>query len=395
MFNALYKDYINGDWRHKEMKVGILTFHYAHNFGACLQAFALKEYFNSLGHSAIIVNYKNPKIHNLYPRKLKVHFLLYDFKHPKELGKKIKLLRDYSYGKKEWKKQYQKFEYFIDTYLLNNSISEVSFQELQSLDVDLFVGGSDQIWNRQLTGGFDRAYLLDFDTKARKAFYAASAGKNELDEEELPFFNKIFENKETFISARESSLASYLSNKYKRDVPNVIDPCFLLSDSDYVRLFNLNKSLSSKKKKYLFAYFISEKNKRIREMVRVIANALNLEIVEFHYRKSRDLDKNYQTSKIGPIEFLEYMYNADFIVTNSFHGTVFSLIFKKQFYSIYDLDARKDDLLNKFGLSDRHIKEFKDIDLNKIIDFSGVDIDNYSSRSKAFIHNMIKGQKND
>lgn len=377
----------------KEMKIGILTFHYAHNCGACLQAFALKEYLNSLGNITSIINYKNPKIYNLYPKKLKVKFLLYDFKHPKELGKKIKLRRDYSFGKKEWKKQYKKFESFVSSFLLDNRVFEVNYESIKFLDIDLFVGGSDQIWNKHLTGGFDKVYLMDFETRARKAFYAASAGKNELDPEDLPFFNKVFVDNDSYISVREPLLATYLSEKYNRNVPSVVDPCFLLTTNDYVRLFKLDKSQYASKKKYLFAYFISEKNKRIREMVYVIANALGLEIVEFHYRKSRDLNKKYQTSDMGPIEFLECIYNADFVVTNSFHGTVFSLIFKKQFYSVYDVDARKDNLLEKMGLSDRHIRDFKDMDLNKNIDYSNIDIDNYSLQSKAFISDMIKGCK--
>ena len=125
-------------------------------------------------------------------------------------------------------------------------------------------------------------------------------------------------------------------------------------------------------------------------MVYVIANALGLEIIEFHYRKGRDLNKSYQTSDMGPDEFLKCIYNAEFVVTNSFHGTVFSILFKKQFYSVYDIDARKTNLLDKMGLSKRHIKTFEDIDLNDTVNFDKVDLDKYSEESRKFLEEMVK-----
>ena len=378
------------------MKVGILTFHFAHNCGACLQAFALKKYFSKIGQDVSILNYIPPKMRNAYPKKLKVKFALYDFKHPTRLGKKIKQLLDFKYGRKEWNRQYHKFELFIRDYLLDNNNAEFSANDVEQIDIDLFVAGSDQIWNKQLTVGYDDIYLLNFKTKARKAFYAVSCGSNYLKEEDLKHFENVFSNENKYISVREPAFASFLSTHFSRPIPSVVDPCFLLSAEDYKSVFLLERTKKPMKSKYLFAYFISERNKRIREMVYVVANALGLEIVEFHYRKGRDLNKKYQTSDMGPKEFLEFIYHSDFVITNSFHGTVFSLIFKKQFYSVYDEDARKDNLLEKMGLSDRHIRDFKDMDLNQIIDYSNIDLDNYSFQSKAFIGDMIKGcEKND
>lgn len=369
------------------MKIGILTFHYAHNCGASLQAFALKEYLKSKGQDVSIVNYRNEKIYNLYPKRLKVKFIPYDFKHPKELGKKIKLKCDYRYGRREWKQQYKKFDSFIDKFLLDGNDEPIRKDEIGGLNYDVFVAGSDQIWNSHLTGGLDDVYLLNFDTNAHKFFYAPSSGSDEINKKELPAFESVFANK--YVSAREPSLAAFLSNQFKRNVPSVVDPCFLLSAPDYVKMFSLNASNGLPKKKYLFAYFISERNKRIREMVYVIANALNLEIVEFHYRKDRDMNKKYQTGDMGPAEFLKYIYNADFIVTNSFHGTVFSIMFNKQFYSVYEEDARKENLLKATGLSDRHIKTFSEIDLNKHADFKDVDLNKFAKSSKDFLDNMV------
>lgn len=372
------------------MKIGILTFHNAHNFGGCLQAFALKEFFKFKGADVTIINYRNPKVYNLYPKKLKVKINPYDYKHPRELIKKIKLKRDYRFGKKEWKRQHQKFTCFIDNYLLEGNQKVIEKSEIKDLNFDVFVAGSDQIWNKQLTGGLDHTYLLDFDTKAKKVFYAASAGSDEIDETDFESFKNVFSNENKYVSVREPTLAEYISKRYGRNVLSAVDPCFLLTSEQYINLFSLDKNKDEKRKRYLFAYFISERNKIIREMVYVIANALGLEIVEFHYRKGRDMNKKYQTSDMGPEEFLKCIYNADFVVTNSFHGTVFSILFKKQFYSVYDTDARKTNLLDKMGLSNRHIKNFSDINLNKVIDFKDISLEEYAKSSKDFLSQMVK-----
>ena len=93
---------------------------------------------------------------------------------------------------------------------------------------------------------------------------------------------------------------------------------------------------------------------------------------------------------MGPDEFLRCLYNAEFVVTNSFHGTVFSILFKKQFYSVYDTDARKTNLLDKMGLSDRHINTFNEIDLNKHVNFDEVNLEEYSQESREFLSQMVK-----
>lgn len=377
------------------MKIGILTFHYAHNCGACLQAFALKTYLKKKGQDAQLINYKNPVINNLYPKKHKVKISFGDFVHLDALIKKIKLIRDYRYGQHEWREQHKKFEMFINKFLLDGDYNVLNSEQVKNLDIDLFIAGSDQIWNKQLTGGYDDIYLLNFVTKARKAYYGASNGTSEIESHDLPVFNDVFLGTNKYISTREPNLAAFLSKTFNRDVLSVVDPCFLLGKEDYINIFSLNERKYVPNKKYIFGYFISERNKRAREVVSMIAHALNLEIFEFHYRKSRDLKHDYQTCNIGPIEFLNLIHHAEFVVTDSFHGTVFSIIFNKKFYSFYKEDVRKNNLLEKLNLTERHIRDFKDVDLNKDVDFSNVNLDEYSLTSKKFLNEMIEEYEND
>ena len=377
------------------MRIGILTFHYAHNSGACLQAFALKTYLRKNGQDAQLINYKNQVINNLYSIKPKVKISFRDFVHLDALIKKIKLIRDYRYGQYEWREQHKKFEMFINKFLLDGDNNVLNSQQVKNLDIDLFIAGSDQIWNKQLTGGYDDIYLLNFDTKAHKAFYGASNGSDEIESNDLFVFNDVFLGTNKYISTREPNLAVFLSKTFNRNVQSVTDPCFLLDKEDYINIFSLNNRKYVPNKKYLFAYFISERNKRAKEAVSMIAHALNLEIVEFHYRKSRDLKHDYQTCNIGPLEFLNLIHHAEFVLTDSFHGTVFSIIFKKNFYSIYKDDVRKNNLLEKLNLTERHIRDFRDVDLNKDTDFTNVNLSKYSFTSKKFLNDMIEEYEND
>ena len=99
---------------------------------------------------------------------------------------------------------------------------------------------------------------------------------------------------------------------------------------------------------------------------------MGVELVEFHCFYRRDLEGHIQYTDKSPSEFLTYIKNAEFVVTNSFHGTAFSIIYKKMFYSVFDKDTRKGDLLSSLGLDDRHIYNASDVDLNKAIDYQDV-----------------------
>ena len=119
------------------MKIGILTFHNAHNFGGCLQAYALKEFLKFQGADVSIINYRNPTVYNLYPKKLKAKYLLYDFKHPRELIKKFRLNRDYRFGRKQWTSQHKKFTSFIDDYILEGNTEVVEKENIKKFMISL------------------------------------------------------------------------------------------------------------------------------------------------------------------------------------------------------------------------------------------------------------------
>lgn len=191
------------------MKVGILTFHDAHNYGAVLQAYALKKYIKTLGYDAKIINYHHETIPDGFPREG------YEVRWDK-FNKFIKELTD--------------FEEKVCT----------SEEELEKLDIDFWICGSDQIWNTEITRGFNKGFFLDFETQGKKISYAVSMGIPELPEKhEEDFKNSI--NKLDHISVREETLKGYAEKFTKKQVIKTLDPTLLLESKDYDDLILDNK----------------------------------------------------------------------------------------------------------------------------------------------------------
>lgn len=348
------------------MKVGILTFHNAHNYGAVLQAYALRTKLRQMGHDVHIINYCNDKIQKRYSDKLKLEISKRDIFFPTHWKTIINKKLQNNYAQDAWKKQCDSFKKFIDEILLENKTNQITVNDLEKMKIDAFICGSDQVWASWITGGLDPVYFLDFQTPAKKISYAASAPSDKISFDEQPYFKKCI-NLLDSVSAREEKLSSALANLCKRSIKTVVDPTLLLDANDYSNL----SSDSYEKEGYVFVYFVHENN-TLMECAQKVALRLGKKLIELHYYLRKDLKGHNQLADLGPSEFLTYIKNADFVLTNSFHGTVFSIIYGKKFYSVYNTDSRKDNLLNNLQLQSRHIYSANDIDLNQQIDYEFV-----------------------
>lgn len=333
------------------MKVGILTFHSAHNYGAVLQAFALKQKLTDMNHSVQIINYRNKVIKKKYSSKLSIQLRPQDIIHPKGYLHKLQFIYNIPRYQPAWKKQCERFEDFIEKVLLEGEIKEYTFEELQTVDKEVLIAGSDQIWTGDLTGNLDQVYLLDFPTKAKKISYAASIYGGKIPKTELATFKRCLSEFDK-ISVREEKLAESISRDCGYSVVTVLDPTLLLDADKYVPLIGSERLCEDK---FLLAYFVTDSS-ALANLAAYIAKSLKLQLIEIHYYK-KEPDNTYYIADAGPSEFLWYISNATYIITNSFHGTVFSILFHKNFYSIYNNDARMDNLLNQLGLSSRHMTE--------------------------------------
>ena len=123
-------------------------------------------------------------------------------------------------------------------------------------------------------------------------------------------------------------------------------------------------------KKYLLAYFVYE-NDEMMKIAKKIADDNQLKLIDIHYFLQKKYKLNNQLANIGPEEFLGYIKNAEIVITNSFHGTIFSIIFEKQFYNFHDEDMRIDGLINRLKIKSRNLKN-NNIEAMQVIEYSKV-----------------------
>lgn len=351
----------------EKKKVGILTFHNAHNYGAVLQAYALKTKLVRMGYDAAVLNYRNKYIAKVYRKVLHIDFWKRDIL-PSRWGKVIREVRDVFYGLPEWQKQHKVFEDFIVEHLLEGQKKQLTLEDVANADRDVYILGSDQIWARELTHGLDPVYFGQFAPEKKKISYAASVPNASIPENEQPFF-KEYLSALSHISVREEKLAKSLHQLLDREITTVVDPTLLLEREDYQNLL-LEEPL--KKGDYVFAYFVVE-NEMVKTCAKKAAELLGCELIELHYKKTPEIQGENIILDAGPREFLTYIRDAKLVVTNSFHGTVFSILFQKKFYSVYKENGRIENLLGFLGIADRHIQTEDGIVLEKEIDYASAD----------------------
>lgn len=339
------------------MKAGVITFHSAHNFGASLQTWALQQALLDLGVEPCVINYHTPVIDDLYDPIKETD--------PKKRTKKIKQLE-----KKNPKSllRYERYSQFIkDNFTMFGNYTCYEELEKETEKLDAYITGSDQVWNSQHIGGYDPAYFLEFAPKdALKISYAASTGRSYI----LPIYHdKVRHALESFtsIAVREASSAPAVQALTSHKVNVVADPTFLIPGEKY----NAIKKAPDIKEKYIFVYMM-ENNPQVVAFANSISRALGLPIVQRRQKKFfiNEIDNTYTST---PGEWLGFIENAELVITNSFHGTVFSAIFEKPFVSMLhsDTGSRTIDLLKALDLEDHMIldpTEFDDFDQFQIKD---------------------------
>ena len=359
-------------------KIGILTFHDAHNYGAVLQAYALKKYLKNLNLDVKIINYHHYNIPDGFPKKRVI----------KE--KTISNIAKHVYSSKDHNYRWTKFDSFIKRLIDNEQKVYTNEEELEKLDIDYWICGSDQIWNTEITRGFNKGFFLDFNTKGKKISYAVSMGIPSLEEKyEKDFKNSI--EKIDCLSVREESLKQYIKKFTDREVVRTLDPTLLLERKDYEELLKEN----SIKEKYLLIYALGP-DERLTEIAKKIANEKNLKIVELNdFKKFNYFCK--QISNAGPEDFLTLIKNAEVVVTNSFHGTIFSIIFEKDFYTITRLNrnSRMENILEIVDMKDRLISSVDDLKNVKPQDYKKAykKLEEEAIKSKQFLLNSLEEVK--
>lgn len=360
------------------MKVGILTFHWSRNYGAALQTYALKKYLDSLNIETIVIDYYGNYKAN---KKTFVNIV-------KDFILKILLIPEYKYINIQ-KNNFNEFRnnYFNLSKKCSNSL------DLSKLKFDYIIFGSDQIWNPNITGGkLDPIYFAAFDTDAKCIAYAASIGEKKINENDKPFI-KEYLKKFTAISVREEQIINEIKELTTTDVVNVLDPTLLLDNSEYSNMASeriINEP-------YILIYQ-NTRNDEIYKIAKKIAKEKKMKVIEVAYRKQFPYTGVQVIEYAGPKEFLSLYKYSQYIVTNTFHGTVFAIQFKKEFVSI-PLSRRETRVLNiahKLGLEDRLVTKYNEESIQKIInqkiEYKDVylKLQNERTKSYEFLNKSLK-----
>lgn len=340
------------------MKICTITCHDVYNHGASLQAYALMTYLKSIGNEVEIIDYK--------PQYLNGHYKLFTIDNPKWkkniVTKAIYLLLKVPYRVPGFKRK-RAFDKFRERNLtITNKIYTSNDELKKDLPIaDAFICGSDQIWNSLHKNGRDLSFYLDFvpDNKI-KASYGASFATETIDDE----YKEMVRNsvsKLDGVAIRERSGVNIVKELGIDKAINVVDPVFLLDKKQW-------EEVGKEKfdEDYILVYDF-DKNPLIEKLAKDIAEERGYKIYTISNYKSEYEDKSFRYS--GPNTFVSLVRNSKFVISNSFHAVVFSLIYEKKIAIINRTEAintRMRDLLYDLGLDDRLIKDNK-YDINTLL----------------------------
>lgn len=373
-------------------KAGIITYNSAHNYGAVLQCYALQSHLESIGLDVEVINYRNPKIDRGYN--------IFKFKRTKSKWKNryhaLRTRAKLIIKQRHRLEKHYAFEHFINN-ALNTTKPYKNYRQLkqEDFDYDYMFCGSDQIWNTYITKGFDPSYFLTFGKKdAIKISYAASLG-----EQINPVFKDVYNRyiKELdYVSVREESMIDEFKNMTSRPVQRVLDPTLLLDRKQYD---TIKKKTKYAGKDYIYVHYVGRTDPRVTKIAEELSKRTGLPIL--HNRRlnlfSNELAALYTE---GPYKYLSAIENAKYVVSNSFHTTVFSIVYEKSFITIPHVKkpGRMKMLCELVGLENHLLGDVKDMpeDLSTLnIDYRLVKekLSKEIEDSKEFINNAINNKR--
>lgn len=337
------------------MKIGIITFHRPLNYGAILQTYALVKKINDINYDAEIIDYRN-SCHEKVLNNM-------NFKTASGIKARIKSL---IFAKINKNKKY-KFQQFTNN---NIKISKIIYDQKNvnesNKEYDFFITGSDQVWNLNLTNG-DYTYFLNFvKSDINKISYASSFGYSKIPEKYKQETARSLNNYKK-ISVREQQAANIINDLLNKDVDVVLDPTLLLTKKEWLKI---SKKVTFRvPEKYILLYAVSP-TKEDFEMAKKFSKIVKMKIILINYNMKYIFGMK-NCFDMGPEEFIWLIENASYVLTNSFHGTAFSINFNKEFYVRLSKkenngNSRIENIINLTKLNNRYLDENCIINKEKI-----------------------------
>ena len=370
------------------MKIGIITFHASNNCGSMLQAYALQNIIKKeFGFSSEIINFSNINQQDMYALFRKMDSF-------KDVG--INIATSIFYNK--FKRHYDDYKKFADEKFELSKGAYETAEELEKIyqNYDVLITGSDQVWNI-LCRDTDDAYYLNFAKNIKKIAYAPSFGSTniiEVLEDTTKYKNYLLDFHA--LSCRENNGSKWIKELTGREAPVLLDPTLLLSAEEWDKLIDV----TDKDEKYIF-YYAFKYSEEVNEKVRMISNKFKMPVIIIDVKSwlKKGIKYGFKISKNGgPLTFLKLLRNASLVLTTSFHGTVFSIIYHKKFWFIDSSMHNKNDdraftLLESVGLEDRMVKvnEVDDTDIMQETDYTEANkkLENLKQKSIDFLRENL------
>lgn len=377
-------------------KVGIITILKTNNYGAELQAYATQAVLNKIGYDAEIIDYlfyKNPE-------HIKTKASKPSFNHglKKRLAEILyPLIAKFKIGSnnnnsKNRDKRFKNFH--VDNTAMSPTYRSMDELYASKKEYDVYMVGSDQVWNPGIYSSL-LPYMLTFAPKGKKRVaYASSFGVSSIPQEfqwlykeYLPLFSSI--------GVREKNAVDMVRKLSGKEATWVLDPTLLLNKEDWMKVA---KQSYGEKRNYILLYELTP-CPYILELAKYFREKKGMEIIRIC--KNASIEDNDSTIlniiDAGPAEFIDLFANAGMVITNSFHGTVFSINFGKDFYTVAPLrkqnNSRQQSILGLFSLNDRLLLEGTDINLisRTPIDYNTVNCTLEQEREKSinYLKNAI------
>ena len=384
------------------MKIGIITIHNSPSYGGSLQSYALYKYLELQGFDVEIIDlhrpyqkdYKTSSIYKVYTERTKYRRFVDSIKKVVKnfINRKSKIESNYSQA------AYEKFLSFNKMIKCSKPYLGCDTLYNNPPIYDAYVTGSDQVWNPYQPYCIE-PYFLTFVPKGKKRIsYAASIGLDKLPdifEPKVAQWLKMYDN----VSVREKKTADYLKSLTGLNISTVADPTFLLESAYWKKI-----AVYPQKKKYILMFTLSHMPE-VLSYCQQLSKESGLELISLRMNQSEYSSKDNYTivTDAGPAEFLGYMANAEIVITNSFHGTVFAFLMSAKNVFTYIPEGNKRgvrivNLYNELGYSNHILRgnltksysELQDISLNK--ELVQNNIEKMSTSSRNFLLNSLKNE---
>ena len=353
-------------------KLAVVTLYDDINIGNKLQNYAVQQFFSNMGFDVYTIPHWE-MAHQKFSISILKKWFVEITGMPHERAKKIKLER----------KRKKKFKAFSDKYLnLGTMVKMKEISEDLSKKYDYFVTGSDQVWHNWTKSSQEIDYFfLRFANMYQRLSIAPSFGKERIEDQFIERYKEGLEGI-PFITCREKQGAEIIWKLTQKKALVILDPTMLISTDEWIRIEKKPKAYTDEK--YILVYFLGSASENMRMFIKKISQKYKLKVVDIYNTK---VDYLYSTT---PDEFIYYIRHAEFVVTDSFHATVFSILFKRNFAvfdrkteSMGNMTSRLDTLLEKFDLLDR---KYKNLDFTNLFmaNFSKVNIILETERKKTY-----------